>query len=92
LFPHLFNLAVEISIIEVQNHEGLNMIGLNHVIIYTDVDLLGDNINTIRRTRKLSYRSVKKLVWKGRAMILAVFTFRHMLPESLFIYLFIYLV
>jgi hypothetical protein len=51
LLPLLFNIALEYAIIkEQENQVGLKLNGTHHLLAYTDdVNLLGDNIDTIKR-------------------------------------------
>jgi hypothetical protein len=54
LFPLLFNFALEYAIRKDQeNQVGLKLIGTNQLLIYADdVNLLGDNIDTRKKTKE----------------------------------------
>jgi hypothetical protein len=50
LSPLLFNVALDYATREVQkNQVGLKLIGTHQLLAYTDVNLLGDNIDTIKK-------------------------------------------
>jgi hypothetical protein len=56
LSPLLFNFALEYAIRKVlENQVSLDLNGTHKILVYADdINLLGDNINTIRRTQNPS--------------------------------------
>jgi hypothetical protein len=60
----LLNLASECAIRKLQeNYVGLKLNGTHQLLVYGDyVNLLGDNTDTTKKTQKLSWRLVRRLV------------------------------
>jgi hypothetical protein len=63
LRPLLFNVALEYAMRKVQeNQVGLKLNGTRHLLVYVDdVNLLGDNINTIKKNAEIFIYSSKKV-------------------------------
>jgi hypothetical protein len=69
LSPLLFNFALEYAIRKVQeNQMGLKLYGTHQLLVYTnDVNLLGDNINAIKKSRQTLIDCSEEEVGLGHA-------------------------
>jgi hypothetical protein len=48
----MIHFSLEYAILKVQENEGLKLRGTLHHMVCADVNFLGENINTIRKTEK----------------------------------------
>jgi hypothetical protein len=63
LLPLLFNFALECAIRKAQETQvGLKLNGRHQLLAYADVNLLGDNIDTIRRNKENLMMLARRLV------------------------------
>jgi len=46
--PLVFNFALKYVIRKVQGNEGLELDETHHFLVYADISILGENINTIK--------------------------------------------
>jgi hypothetical protein len=69
LSPLLFNFALEYAIRKVQeNQVGLNLNGTNQLLVYGgDVNLLGDDIDTIKKNTKYVFVGVSSAECKEKS-------------------------
>ena len=63
LSPLLFNFALEYAVRKVkETKEGLKLNGVTQLLAYADdVDLLGDDVNTIKNNAKIFFKTAKEI-------------------------------